>query len=158
MKHIYLAGPDVFRSDAVTYGQYLKQQCNKYGFVGHFPLDNVIEASDPDKLAEEIRMANIRLIEKSDIIVANLSPFRGPEPDSGTVFEVGYALGLGKRVIGYSSDLSTLKERTQKMLSLGDVAQDHDGLEIEDFGLTHNLMFAKYIIAADFEEALKNLL
>ncbi|MDY0273631.1 MAG: nucleoside 2-deoxyribosyltransferase, partial [Advenella sp.] len=40
MKKIYLAGPDVFRHDAVDYGQQLKALCESFGFAGLYPLDN----------------------------------------------------------------------------------------------------------------------
>jgi nucleoside 2-deoxyribosyltransferase len=46
-------------------------------------------------------------------VLANLNPFRGAEPDSGTCVEIGYALALGKRVVGYADDLRPLRERLQ---------------------------------------------
>lgn len=42
---------------------------------------------------------NIRHIEAADIVMANVQDFRGHEPDSGTVFEIGYAIGRGKAVL-----------------------------------------------------------
>jgi nucleoside 2-deoxyribosyltransferase len=43
IKKIYLAGPDVFLSNAIEIGQKKKDLCKKYGFEGHFPLDNKID-------------------------------------------------------------------------------------------------------------------
>ena len=158
MKKIYLAGPDVFLLNAVEHGKNLSALCEKHGFISRFPLDNIIEENDSLKLAEKIRIANIDLIDECTIVIANLSPFRGPEPDSGTVFEVGYAMAKDKTVIGYSSDMSSLLEKTQKILQLDSSAtRDKEDLEIEDFGLTHNLMYAHCIIASNFEDALKYL-
>lgn len=37
---IYLAGPDVFRPDALTHGQNLKALCAEFGHRGLYPLDN----------------------------------------------------------------------------------------------------------------------
>ena len=51
-----------------------------------------------------IFQANQAMIESCDIIIANLNPFRGPELDSGTVWKVGYALGLWKPVVGYMNN------------------------------------------------------
>ncbi len=157
IRHLYLAGPDVFLPHAKEHGERLKTLCKQYGFNGHFPLDNEISASDTADMAEKIRIANIELIERCDAVIANLSPFRGPEPDSGTVFEVGYALAKGKTVIGFSHDKRTLKARTQSMLALGDGECDREGMALEDFGLTHNLMFAFIVRAGSFEEALSLL-
>jgi nucleoside 2-deoxyribosyltransferase len=157
MKKIYLAGPDVFLPDAIDEGSKLKGLCTDYGFEGYFPLDNVLDGANANELATNIREANIKMIQNCDIVLANLSPFRGPEPDSGTVWEVGYAQGINKLVVAYSTDTRTLKEKTQEMLKLGNVARDTNDMEIEDFGLTHNLMFANIVIGKDFEECLKYL-
>ena len=49
-------------------------------------------------------------------MLANLEPFRGSEPDSGTAFEVGYALALGKPVYAYLSDAgASRRERLARL-------------------------------------------
>ena len=103
IKTLYLAGPDVFRPDAEARGTALKAMCAQYGFEGLFPLDqSVPEAiTEPAAQAEWIYAANIALIRRADAVLANLDFFRGAEPDSGTCFEVGYAVALGKPVYGY---------------------------------------------------------
>ena len=159
MKSVYIAGPDVFCINAKEIGELLKQKCYKYEFKGLFPLDNILEANSKKELAIKIKNANIELIKLCDIVIANLSPFRGPEPDSGTVWEVGYAQALGKNVVGYSTDMRDLKTRTQDMLGLkNDSLRDLNNLEIEDFNLTHNLMYADIIVSNNFEGCLKYLL
>ena len=153
---IYLAGADVFYPDALKRGRMLKAVCEIYGFTGLFPLDNDIVEDDPRLMAEAIKKANLALIAKADAVIANLEPFRGFEPDSGTVFEVGYAMALGKPVIGYTSDIRSMKERLCEHLSLEyDATHDHDGLFIEEFGLSHNLMFGDAVLAQSAEEALR---
>ena len=37
-RKLYLAGPDVFRADAVAHGEALKALCARYGFEGLYPL------------------------------------------------------------------------------------------------------------------------
>ncbi|MGV8248427.1 nucleoside 2-deoxyribosyltransferase, partial [Pseudomonas aeruginosa] len=103
MTAIYLAGPDVFRPDAEAHGETLKALCAEFGFVGLYPLDHALPADirEPAAQAAWIYRANIGLIERADCVLANLEPFRGSEPDSGTAFEVGYALALGKPVYAY---------------------------------------------------------
>ncbi len=155
MKKIYLAGPDVFEKDAVAQGEALKKLCKDFGFEGLFPLDNFIQEDEPEKMAEAIRVANIKLIHKADIIMANLSPFRGFEPDSGTVYEVGFAEALGKPVFGYTSDLSALKDRLIDHQQLNqDATHCLEGKMIEDFGLSHNLMFSHTLVAVDARSCL----
>lgn len=154
MKKVYLAGPDVFLENAQEEGDRLKKLCKQYGFDGYFPLDNVVTGLNARELSKNIKEANIALIKNCDIVIANLSPFRGPEPDSGTVWEVGYAQGINKQVVAYSTDSRSLKEKTQSILNLGNADRDENNMEIEDFGLTHNLMFADIVIATSFEECL----
>jgi nucleoside 2-deoxyribosyltransferase len=155
---VYLAGPDVFYPDAFERGDRLKALCRTYGFEGLFPLDNVIEECEAILMARAIREANLKLIDRADAVIANLEPFRGCEPDSGTVFEIGYAAALGKSVIGYADDLRTLKERLCEHQGLESAAShDAGGLLIEDFGWSHNLMFSELVRARSAEDALKLL-
>ncbi|MCD6581983.1 MAG: nucleoside 2-deoxyribosyltransferase, partial [Desulfuromusa sp.] len=155
---IYLAGPDVFLENAISHGETLKQKCSARGFEGLFPLDNEAQGVTKEELAKNIREANIKLIKSCDIVIADLSPFRGPEPDSGTVWEVGFAQALGKKVVGYCSDGRDLKTKTQNILGLDDSSdRDAQNLEIEDFGLTHNLMYADIVQGRSFDECLKSM-
>ncbi len=158
MKYLYLAGPDVFYPDALERGAHLKRLCAAYGFEGLFPLDNTIAAASPLETARAIREANLELIRRCDAVLANLEPFRGFEPDSGTVFEVGYAAALGKRVVGYAPDLRPMGERMRDFQELDAAsACDREGLMIEEFGLSHNLMFAELVRAHSAEAALRLL-
>jgi nucleoside 2-deoxyribosyltransferase len=76
-------------------------------------------------------------------VLANLNPFRGDEPDSGTCVEIGYALALGKPVIGYAEDLRPLRERLGASRPGADGrCRDGAGNAVEDFGLPLNLMLA----------------
>ena len=145
MKKIYLAGFDVFMPDAETRGQEMKELCRKYGFEGLFPLDNKCES------AEEIFRSNTELIRSCDIIAANTSPFRGEEPDSGTSFELGYAFAFGKKLYCYSTDGRTLRERLGKA--------DENGMAVEDFGMSLNLMLAvpSTFVEGTLEDCLKKI-
>lgn len=149
MKTIYLAGPDVFEPDAVAQGEKLKALCSEFGFTGLFPLDNAIGPyEDPHRTAEAIRLANLDLIRRADIVMANLNPFRGFEPDSGTVYEVGFAEALGKPVFAHAADRRHMPERLREHQRLDDDATHcADHKLIEDFSLSHNLMFTHTLVA-----------
>lgn len=131
----YLAGPDVFYTDAKERGRKMVAMCLECGVEAHFPLDNEINVDGLSKyeLAKNIFEANVELIKKCDVVLANLKPFRGPSADVGTVWECGFAKGLGKPVFGYTSSDTTYKSKVLNNCK-------HDGMLIEDFGLFDNLM------------------
>ena len=144
MKSIYLAGFDVFRPDAREWGDTMKLLCNKYGFEGLYPLDNEAPKNlSGAELALWIYRANIKLIQQADLVAANVNAFRGSEPDSGTAFEVGYAVALDKPVWVYTDDARPLVKQVDAIRSPGSpVYTDTLGYTVEDFGLNLNLMLA----------------
>jgi nucleoside 2-deoxyribosyltransferase len=163
MKKIYIAGPDVFEANSLEIGKKLVQLCQKYGYEGLYPLDNVVDFSQEKRaIAEDIFQANIKMIQEADIVIANLNPFRSKEPDSGTVWECGYAYGLGKTVYGYMQTTRDYIENfseDEKFVRESCVV-DSEGRLIEDFGHPQNLMIAcsvKEIVEGTFEDVLRRL-
>jgi nucleoside 2-deoxyribosyltransferase len=71
------------------------------------PFDSSI--TDPRAIFQN----NIEQICSCDGIVVNMNPFRGASVDDGTAFEAGLAYALGKPIVGYLSDLSSVHEKTQ---------------------------------------------
>ncbi|GAA4325291.1 nucleoside 2-deoxyribosyltransferase [Pigmentiphaga soli] len=158
---IYLAGPDVFRPDAAAYGRWLKAQCARHGLQGVFPFDTDEEAGAGRQgmdAAQAICRANLALIDEVDAVMANLEPFRGQEPDSGTVFEIGYAHARGKPVWVYTPHASPLAERVAAGAD-GHGPVDARGWRVEDFGLPLNLMIActATVVAGDADECLRRI-
>lgn len=162
MKRLYLAGFDVFRVDAVAHGEMLKALCQQYGFEGTYPLDNTFSELIPhtprEALARHICEANLALIAQADAVVANLNPFRGHEPDSGTAFEVGYARALGKPIWAYTEQTRPLLEQIESTERHGRHF-DSQGYEVEDFGLCMNLMLAcsVTIVQGDARQCLQTM-
>lgn len=136
---IYLAGFDVFRSDAIEHGAWLKQRCAAHGLQGLYPMDNQLP---PGMVGAEaarcIYADNVRMIRQCDAVLANLNPFRGLEPDSGTAFEVGMAVALGKPVWAWFTPAGDLRAQHGPHRP----RVDEGGLLIEDFGLPRNLMLS----------------
>jgi len=164
IRRLYLAGPDVFRPDARERGEALKQACAAQGFEGLFPLDQDVPAriTEPSAQAAWIYHANITLIERADAVLANLDFFRGPEPDSGTCFEVGYAVAKGKPVHGYLPEHGSFAERIRLRHpeAIGaDGALDVRGWFFEEFGLPLNLMLSvpASLVVGDAQAALARL-
>jgi len=145
---VYLAGPDVFLKNAKEIGESKKALCGKYGFEGVFPSDNEVDAEgkNPREIGLCISRVNEDLIKSCNIVIANLTPFRGPSADVGTVYEMGLAHALGKLVLGYTNSAVPFTERTLKALNCNVVRgedgrlRDSQGMFIEEVGLTDNLM------------------
>ena len=155
---VYIAGPDVFRPDATQWAEAARALCRQAGHEALIPLDGV------ETTAAGIFHANIGQIRAADAVLANLNPFRGCEPDSGTCVEVGFALALGKPVIGYLEMWETTTQRVEReqgrpLEVLDGRPIDHDGLYVEDFGLPLNLMLAVpvRIVVGGLAEALAAL-
>jgi nucleoside 2-deoxyribosyltransferase len=142
MTRIYLAGPDVFLPDAIDVGRRKVEICARHGLTGLYPLDNVIDLAAAGA-SLHIYRGNEAMMNEADAIIANLTPFRGPGADPGTVYELGYMAARGKLCLGYSNDPSLYAERVAGFTEL----KTRDGrlidaqeLTVENFGLADNLM------------------
>ncbi len=135
---VYLAGPEVFlaRPVALSVGQAKKDLCAAYGLAGVFPLDEAADLSalSPNEQGLAIFDHSIALLDSSQVVVANMTPFRGVSMDVGTAIEVGYFYGLGRPVFGYTNDALDYKHRVAASSAIV------EGTDIEDFGFGDNLM------------------
>jgi nucleoside 2-deoxyribosyltransferase len=159
MLKVYDAGPSVFAPNARRLAQ------EKKIIAGNRNIDllNPLDAVFTD--AKEIYRANIAQIHAANVVIADLSDFRGTEPDAGTVWEFAYSFGLGKLVYGYSKDFKeTYMKRMervnyQKVDFMSRPRADVNGWLIEDFKLPCNLMlaFSGCIVVGDFNDVLNKL-
>jgi nucleoside 2-deoxyribosyltransferase len=148
MTKIYLAGPDVFLPDAADWFARKRAICAACQLTGVSPLDDLPgQPADWSSLPEWRRIAlrNEAHIRRCDAIIANLTPFRGPSADAGTIYEVGFARGIGLKVFGYATVTAPFLDRTLAAIGGGRQAADgswwdRDGLLVEQFGLFDNLM------------------
>lgn len=128
----------------------MKALCAQYGFLGVYPLEAEL-ASGGEPLSRRIYETNIASIRACDAMIANLSPFRGPSADAGTIFEVGFAIALGMPIFAHADATTTYAAR---------VAQSHgplydedgrmfavDGMSVENFDLIDNLMIVEAVRA-----------
>lgn len=162
LPRIYLAGPDVFRPDAAACGRQLVALCAEFGFAGVFPLeDHLPPGLTPQATARHIFQANLAHIDACDAVLANLDFFRGAEPDSGTCFEVGYAVARGKPVVGYVPEHGSFAERIRQRhpQAVGEGLADASGWQLEEFGLPLNLMLGVpcRVVVGDARAALEVL-
>jgi nucleoside 2-deoxyribosyltransferase len=126
---VYLAGPEVFLPDAVEVGRRKVEVCARHGLAGWYPLDADVGGAEGPAGAWALFDAMLAMLDRCDAVIANLTPFRGPSADVGTVWELGYAAGRGLPVFGYTAAMDHYGARVTP-----------DGLMVEDFGLADNLM------------------
>ena len=137
----YLAGPDVFLPDAPGHARRKVEICARYGILGRPPLNEDAESLGalPDEEAwRPIFRKDLAMMEECGVVIANLTPFRGPSADAGTLVEVGWFLGRGRPVFGYSNAAAPFSERSRRQVEA--VADPLPGLAVEGFGLPDNLM------------------
>ncbi len=158
-KRIYLAGPDVFLRDPLAVAAAKREICSDFGFAGIFPLENALDLNglDAEEAGHRISRSNEELMRSCDLIIANMTPFRSPSADVGTAFEMGFMRALGRPVFAYSNVAGSFTERTQRFIedTGGGVRkredgslEDSDGMEIEGFDLTDNLMLDGAVLSS----------
>ncbi len=137
----YLAGPDVFLPDAAGHARRKADLCARHGIEGLSPLNEDVASlqamGDEDAWAAIYRK-DIAMMEACDVVIANLTPFRGASADSGTLIEVGWFLGRGRPVFGYSNTATPFAERCRQQVAA--LPDPLPGLSVEGFGLPDNLM------------------
>jgi nucleoside 2-deoxyribosyltransferase len=163
---VYLAGPDIFFRDSAAIYRALKERCARHGLVGVEPSDGGVRdgfSGSDDEQAGRIYHGNIGLIRQADGVIANLMNFRGLEPDSGTVFEVGFAVALGKPVVVYGVPEGSYASRVCAAIACtqeeGGAWRERDsGVMVEGLGQRLNLMLAcSTLIEPSAEAALSRL-
>lgn len=94
---IYLAGP-LFTTPERTWNDALAARLESAGHEVHVP--HLHPAAD--KTAEAIFRNDLGGLDLADAVVAIMD---GPDPDSGTAWECGYAYGVGKPVVLIRTDM-----------------------------------------------------
>jgi nucleoside 2-deoxyribosyltransferase len=138
---VYLAGPDVFLPDAAAHAARKVAICASFGLTGRPPLNEDVEtlrSLPEDRLWRVIYDKDVAMMEECDIVIANLTPFRGPSADAGTLVELGWFLGRGKPIFAYSNTATPFAARSRQHLAA--VPDPMPGLMVEGFGLADNLM------------------
>lgn len=153
-KRVYFAGPWVFHRDADTHADLIRIQAVTYGLEAILPTDAEPGASYPDTAAD-VAIHCLAQIRRANVIIADVSPFRGPEPDSGTIFEIGYAAALGHQVILFSTDQRSIRQRlVDADLLAPNSEEDSTRHRLEPFGLSVNAMLAPYPLFASLSDAM----
>ncbi|WP_459675707.1 nucleoside 2-deoxyribosyltransferase [Acidisoma sp. 7E03] len=145
----YLAGPDVFLPNAAEHAAQKRDICARYGIRGLPPLNEDIAALAAMTEAEAglaIFRKDVEMMETAEIVIANLTPFRGASADAGTLVEIGWFLGRGRPIFGYSNSATLFDARSRAQVVA--VPDPLPGIAVEGFGLPDNLMIPGAVEAA----------
>lgn len=147
MTSVYLAGPEVFLPNGRALIDRKRAICRKFGLVpselhGEF---SVSAEGGADAFGLAISERNEQLMDLSDICIANLTPFRGPSADAGTVYELGYMAAQGKPIYAFTNDSRDYGEHVADTPGITVVERDGGlfttgGEMVESHGMADNLM------------------
>lgn len=99
---IYLAGP-LFTAAERKFNTRIAWSLRDWGFEIWLPQDK----EPRDLTAKNIFLTDVEGIEWADVVLACMD---GPDPDSGTCWEVGYAYAKGKPVVCYRTDFRNAED------------------------------------------------
>jgi nucleoside 2-deoxyribosyltransferase len=130
----------VFLPNAVAHARAKLAICARHGIEGSPPLNEGVDLAGmtPETAWRAIFDKDLAMMEAADLVIANLTPFRGASADSGTLVELGWFLGRGKPVFAYSNSATPFADRSRALTAL--VPDPLPGLLVEGFGLPDNLM------------------
>lgn len=169
MQKVYMAGPDIFRTSWPDIAEKIVNACASWGFEALLPIPVNQSLDRPDvcgitvpgkpKDAVPVFESCLDMIRSCDAMVANITPFRGDEPDSGTVFEIATAYALGKPVVAYTLDTRLTHERHPHngSVTANGALTCRSGFLVERFGLPCNVMVAQACSAIVFGGAVEGL-
>ena len=151
---VYLADFEMFLPTADQTVKYWKETCDKYGLIGVFPGDG--DKVEPgEDLFKRIFEHDTGWMRKCDVCFAQLDDWRGHEPDSGTLFEIGYYVALGMPSYGFYTGGKKLVERDIPKHEEDGVLYDEKGYLIEDKGSAFDNILNLIKIADSFENMCK---
>ena len=103
---VFIAAP-LFSQAEREFNLKLDRHLQKHGFKTFLPQRDAgslqeLMRKEGKRAYRTIYERDLEGLERSDVVVAVLD---GPDIDSGTAYEVGYARAMGKPVIGFKTDL-----------------------------------------------------
>jgi nucleoside 2-deoxyribosyltransferase len=137
----YLAGPDVFLPDAPAHAARRSAICARHGLTALPPLNEDVAslAAMPEHEAWRVIFAkDLAMMQRADLVITNLTPFRSASADAGTLVELGWFLGRGLPIFGYSNSATPFAARSAAQCAA--IPDTMPGLSVGGFGLPDNLM------------------
>jgi len=166
MKKVYISGFDVFHKESYFIYKQQKELLMNNRFIALHPFDKetIMAENFKEEFVSIIVHNNLQMIKECDIIIANLNSYRGAEPDSGTIFEIGYGYALNKKIIGYKEILTSYEEEYINLLNINpyeenDILYDDNNYLMNTYSKNFNIMIEQTvnIIEGDFLTAVEFL-
>ena len=149
---VYLADFEMFLPTCDETVRYWKATCEKYGLIGRFPGEG--DPVEPgDNFWQRVFDHDFNHMLECDMCFAQLDDWRGHEPDSGTLWELGWFVALGMPSYGFYSGPDTMLERKIEKHEEDGVFYDVNGFAIEDKEFAFDNILSLVKIGKDFEEA-----
>jgi nucleoside 2-deoxyribosyltransferase len=137
----YLAGPDVFLPNAPEHAARKAAICAAHGITALPPLNEdvaTLAEMTEEQAWQTIFAKDLAMMERAELVIANLTPFRGASADAGTLVELGWFLGRGRPIFAYSNSATPFAARSEALLAR--LPDPMPGLSVGGFGLPDNLM------------------
>lgn len=120
--NIYIAGP-LFNDTERAFNTRMRDFLNDHGFETYLPqedggllYDMMRDGAGIETAEKQLFDEDIVAIRKCDVVVCILD---GRVPDEGMCVELGFAYGLGKTCVGYTTDSRTLDAYGQSLMIKG---------------------------------------
>lgn len=159
---IYIAGPECFYTGGYDMLAAMKSIAEAKGFGVTLPNDHPLDMENPDlrKRADSIFADLKKVMLDTTVIIADLEAYRGSEPDSGTIYEIGMAYAKGARCYGYTRDKRPLAWKDQKYTMCDGLVYDEHGKKApyKELPFSPNIIGSTKIIEGDFDDCLKMLM
>ena len=155
---IYIAGPECFYTHGYDMLAEMKKKSESKGFGVTLPNDNPLDLENPDlqKRADSIFADLDVVMKESTAIIADLEAYRGSEPDSGSIYEIGMAYALGIRCYGYTRDKRPLAAKDQKYVMKDGKVYDEHGkpAPYKELPFSPCIVGSTKIVEGDFNDCL----
>lgn len=159
MSGLYIAGPYCFYENGYSDWWADRKKAEFKGVQAWMPTTTELklDAHDLRENAHEIFDDLLSMKEKTDAIIADLDAFRGPEPDGGTVFELGMIYGKGGRLYGRTTRLCSQRKKNPYIVYQQDgTIRDEKGYPYPylDLPFAPSIVASTHLIEGNFEAAL----
>lgn len=159
---IYIAGPECFYTHGPDMLMAMRKRAESLGFQVTLPNDHPLDMLNEDyqKRADSIFEDLKTAINHSTVILSDLEAYRGAEPDSGTVYEIGMAYARGIRSYGYTRDKRSMAAKNQHAVLKDKMVYDEKGrvMPYSMLPFLPSVIGSTKIIEGDFDDCLRTLM